>query len=312
MKVLVTGATGFIGRALCEGLLREGHAVRALTRDLHAAQVRLPAAIHLFAWRPADTGLPCDAVAGADAVVHLAGETVAGRWNARKRQAIRASRVVSTLQLVSTIHELAAGERPRVLVCGSAAGFYGDRGEEILTESSPAGSGFLADVCREWEVAAMRSAEDGLRVVQLRTGLVLQPSGGALKTLLPLFHIGLGGPLGSGRQWWSWVSRDDLVGLIVHALGRPVHGPLNGVVPEPMRQRAFAEVLGRVLKRPVRVHAPALALRFALGAFASELLSSRRIVPRAAEASGYRFRHPDLTIALREMLGPAPREAVSG
>jgi uncharacterized protein len=293
MRILVTGATGFIGRAAVARLAADGHEIRALSRGAGAP----------FVWRPGAGPVPAEAFDGVDAVLHLAGETLSGRWTAAKMRAVRESRVAGTRSLVDGIAALT--QRPRVLVSAGATGYYGDRGEEPLDEDSPPGDGFLAEVCRGWEAEAARAETLGLRVVRLRFGIVLGRGGGALGPMLPLFRIGLGGPLGSGRQWWPWIAHEDAVGLIAHALATDLAGPVNAVGPEAVRQRDFARALGRALRRPALVPTPAWALRIALGPFARELLSSRRVAPRAALGGGYRFRRPGVAEAL-EAAGCGP------
>jgi hypothetical protein len=286
MRILVTGATGYIGRGAGARLAADGHEIRALSRSPGAP----------FAWRPGAGSVPAEAFDGVEAILHLAGETLSGRWTAAKMRAIRESRVAGTRSLVDGIAALA--KRPRILVSASATGYYGDRGEELLPEDSAPGHGFLAEVCRGWEAEAVRAETLGLRVVRLRFGPVLGRGGGALGPMLPLFRAGLGGPLGSGRQWWPWIAYEDAVGLIAHALATELSGPVNAVGPEAVRQRDFARALGRALRRPALVPTPAWALRIALGAFARELLSSQRTAPKAALAAGYRFRRPSLAEAL--------------
>jgi hypothetical protein len=238
-----------------------------------------------------------------DAVVHLAGETIAGRWTPEKKRKIYDSRVLGTRNLVEGLTRLDAQEKPKVLVSASAVGYYGDRGDERLTEEAPPSEGFLSKVCQDWEREARRAEELGLRVVRLRFGIVLGPGGGALQTMLPLFKLGLGGPLGSGRQWWSWVHLDDVVGLITFALeNEAFSGAVNATAPNPVRQREFARTLGRVLRRPAALPAPAFALRLALGEFAGELLASTQAIPQKAQEMGYRFKYPELEGALRQIL----------
>lgn len=304
MKILITGATGYIGSHLCRVLSETGHTLTGLSRDPILAQRHLPALQQAFFWAPLDSPPPPAAFDGIDAVIHLVGESVAGRWTAAKKRAIRESRVLSTRHLVETIKRL-NGNRPKALISASAIGYYGDRGEESLREDSSPGSDFLADVCRAWEEEASRAQDLGLRVVRLRTGIVLGPGGGALQAILPLFRLGLGGPLGSGRQWWSWVHREDVVGLIIHALQKELSGPLNATAPQPLRQREFARTLGRLLKRPAILPTPSVALKVALGGFSSELLSSKRVVSPKAQEAGYNFRFPELEAALRDALGLA-------
>lgn len=303
MRVLVSGATGFLGRALTRALAERGDQVVGLTRDPGRARASLPELSAAHAWRPLAGAPPQEAFEGVDAVVNLLGESVVGRWTAGKRRAILETREASTRNLVQGMCEAAAsGAAVPVLVSGSAVGFYGHRGEEELTEDSAVGEGFLVDVCVRWETATAGAAASGARVVLLRTGMVAGRDGGFLGPVSRLTKLGLAGPLGSGRQWWPWVHLDDAVGLILHALdNESVHGPMNVSAPAPARQRDLAKALGRVLRRPVFAPAPAFALRLALGGFAAELLNSRRAVPTAALASGYAFRYPELEAALRDI-----------
>ncbi len=303
MRVLITGATGFVGRALVHALMERGDQRVALTRDPTRARMSLPGLAQTYAWHPLEGPPPAEAFEGVDVVVNLAGESVAGRWTAEKRSAILETRETGTRNLVLGMREAAgAGAGPHVLVNASASGYYGNRGEEELTEDAVPGEGFLADVCVRWEGAASEASSSGARVVLLRTGLVAGRGGGFLAPLSRLTRLGLSGPVASGRQWWPWVHVDDVVGLILHALDNErVHGPVNVCAPEPVRQRDVAKALGSVLRRPALTPAPAFALRLALGGFASELLNSRRVLPAAALASGYAFRHPDLDAALRDI-----------
>ncbi|MCX8104145.1 MAG: TIGR01777 family oxidoreductase [Candidatus Bipolaricaulota bacterium] len=296
MTILITGATGFLGRRVCDVLGQTGHTLVALSRDPQRAKQRVPALAEAFAWDSLS-----QALTGCDAVIHLAGETVAGRWNDAKKRAIRDSRVTSTRDLVNALAQLST--RPKVLISASAIGYYGDRGEEPLTEDSSPGSDFLAQVCQDWESEAARAENLGVRVARLRIGLVLGPGGGALQAMLPIFKFGLGGPLGSGRQFWSWVHRDDVVGAIAFALEREdLRGPVNVTAPQPVRQREFAQILGRLLRRPAVLPAPALALKIALGEFADSLLSSQRVLPERLTKAGYEFRFAELELALREIV----------
>jgi uncharacterized protein (TIGR01777 family) len=301
MNILITGATGFVGRRLCEMLHQAGHTVRALSRDSVAAKQRVPHLKEVFPWNPLQELPPLQAFEGCDAVVNLAGESIAGRWTAPKKQLIRDSRVQGTKNLVNALAQLSS--RPKVLISASAIGYYGDRGEETLTEDAAPGSDFLAQVCRDWENEALKAESLGMRVVRLRIGLVLGRGGGTLQALLPLFRVGLGGPLGSGRQWWSWIHRDDLCRLIVQILANEnVSGPINATAPQPVRQKEFAQVLGRVLRRPAFLPTPAFALKIALGEFADGILASQRALPRRAQEMGYRFQFEELEGALREIL----------
>ena len=295
MKVLVTGATGLIGSALVPALEKQGHEVASLTRS----EARRPGE---FRWDPDRGYVDPAALEAIDAVVHLAGEGVAGRWTSEKKRRILDSRVNGT-RLVS--EAVAALEpRPRVMVCASGIGVYGNRGDEPVTEESPeSDEGFLTHVVRAWEAAAQPARDAGIRVVHTRFGIVQSPRGGALKVQLPLFKLGLGGPVGGGRQYVSWVSIDDVVGAIVFAL---THDDMSGVVnvtaPEPVTQGEYARTLGRVLRRPAVLPAPGFALRLLLGEFASEVLNGQRVLPRRLSDSGYAFRHPKLEPALRQLL----------
>jgi uncharacterized protein (TIGR01777 family) len=293
MNVLIAGASGFVGHAVVAGLRSEGHRVQRLVRRDTAHEDEK-------AWDPARQRLDPQALQGIDAIINLAGENLsAGRWTAARRQRILRSRVDATDTLVNAIR--AAPQKPEVLINASAVGFYGDRGDETLTEQSSSGQGFLPDVCRAWESAAETAGSVGVRTVCLRFGLVLDPSGGALGRLLPLFRMGLGGRLGSGRQWMSWISREDVVGVIRFALAdRRVAGPLNVVAPEPIRNADFTRALGHVLHRPAILPAPAWALRLAFGAMADEaLLASTRAVPAKLQSLGFRFRTARVEDAVR-------------
>ena len=298
--VVVTGATGFVGRALCERLAADGFEIRALTRDAASAERRIPVPVRATSWDAMREPPSAEPFEGARAVVHLAGESVSGRWSASKKKRILESRRDGTRNLVSRL--LSLGDRPEVLVSASAIGYYGDRGEEILDESCDPGGGFLAEVCRVWESEATRASQAGIRVVLLRIGIVVGPGGGALEAMLPPFRLGAGGPLGNGRQWWSWVGRDDVVGSALHAMESDLSGPLNVTAPRPVRQREFARALGRAMSRPSFMPAPAIALRIALGEFAGELLSSARVIPAGLTASGFRHAQPDLGETLASSL----------
>ncbi len=297
MHVFVTGATGLIGRTLCEALIRRGDQVTALSRRPGAAR---PAGLRLVEGDPAVAGPWTAALAGADAVVHLAGEPVAGgRWTAARKARIVASRLDSTRLVAGAV---AAGG-PRVLVQGSATGFYGDRGDEPLDEAAAPGRGFLADLSMRWEAAAAPAAARA-RLVFIRTGLVLASQGGALPALARPFRLFAGGPLGDGRGWQPWIHLADEVGLLLLALDDArASGPLNAVAPAPVRQAELAQTLARVLRRPNLLAVPAAALRLAVGELAEVLLASQRVVPAQAEALGYRFKFPTLGPALRDLLG---------
>jgi uncharacterized protein (TIGR01777 family) len=296
LQVAVSGASGLIGSVLCQMLTTGGHRVVKL--------VRRPAGAGEVTWDPRRRLLEPEALSGCDAVVHLAGENIGGgRWSARQRERLRASRLVGTSLLAGAIAR--ASRPPRVLVAASAIGFYGDRGDLILDEASPAGHGFLAGLGQAWEAASDAARDAGVRTVLARFGLVLSPRGGVLGRMLPVFRLGLGGPLGDGRQWMSWIGLDDAVAAILHCLWTDaVTGPVNVVSAEPARNAEFARVLGRVLRRPAVLPAPAFALRLAFDGLAEEgLLASHRVRPAVLEQTGFTFRHPTLEAALRHGLG---------
>lgn len=296
MDVLISGATGLIGSALVADLEAGGHRTTRLTRS--------PKEPGDVGWDPLAGEIDAARLGGHDAVVHLAGESIAeGRWNAEKKRRIMESRERGTRLLAETLAGLP--EPPEVMVSISAVGYYGDRGDEVLTEESPPGSDFLAEVCKVWEAAADPAREAGIRVVHLRLGIVLSPKGGALGTTLPIFKLGGGGRIGNGRQWWSWVALDDVVGAIVHALENDsVEGPVNVGAPNPLTNAEYTRVLGRVLNRPTIFPLPAPAARLALGEVADALLlASQRMEPARLAATGYTFRYPELEGALRHLLG---------
>jgi uncharacterized protein (TIGR01777 family) len=305
MLVAVTGASGLIGTALVRRLEAEGHRVLRLTRSG-------PTGPDQASWDPAAGRLDPEVLAKADAVVHLAAKSIGDqlRWTARTRREILQTRVEGTSLVARTMAALARGSGgPRVLVCASGVGFYGDRGDEVLTEESGGGGGFLAGVVRRWEAAADPAREAGLRVVHLRTGPVQTAAGAGLPKQALLFRLGLGGRFGSGRQWLSWVSLDDIAGAYLHALTRDeLQGPVNAVAPNPVTNAEFTATLARVLRRPAVLNVPAFAPRLALGEFADEmLLVSQRARPVRLQETGYRFQFPDLEPALRHTLGrPAP------
>lgn len=299
MRALVTGATGFIGKRLVKNLTRPV----VLSRNPERARRLLGPDVEIFLW-DSETGPPGPgAFRGVEAVFHLAGEPIAeGRWTAARKLRIRESRVRGTRHLVTALESLS--ERPRVLVSASAVGYYGDRGDAVLEETAAPGSDFLAEVCRDWEAEAARASTLGVRVVTPRTGIVLDKSGGALARMLPPFKLGLGGRLGSGRQWMPWVHLDDLVGLLLHAAAKnEISAAMNAVGPAPVTNREFTQTLASVLKRPAIFPVPAFALQVLFGEMASVLLGSQRVVPRVAESTGYRFRCPTLAEALRAATG---------
>ena len=295
--VAITGATGFIGSALVDELKAAGRTVRRLVRS---ERHRGPGDV---LWDPAAGRLDAEALHGVDAVVNLAGEPIAQRWTADTKRRIRESRVRATALLAATIASV--GRPPQVLVSGSAMGVYGDRGDEELDETSGVGGDFLAKVASEWESAAEPAARAGVRVVKVRTGLVLSPHGGALAKLLLPFRMGVGGRVGSGRQWVSWIALADTVGAIIHALEtQSLSGPANLVAPAPVTNAELTATLARVLRRPSLIPVPALAVRLAFGEMGeATLLASQRLRPRRLLESGYRFLYPNLEAALRHELG---------
>jgi uncharacterized protein (TIGR01777 family) len=297
MKVLVSGSSGLVGTALCRALQADGHSAVSLVRPgspARAGDVR---------WDPTTGELDLAAAEGAAAVVHLAGASIAGgRWNEGRKRVLRDSRVDATRRLVTALGKLKA--RPAVLVSASAIGYYGDRGDEELTEQSAPGNDFLAQVARDWEAEAFRAEQAGIRTVCLRFGVILAANGGALAKMLPPFRMGVGGRIGSGQQWMSWLTLEDAVGMVRHALDdAKLRGPVNGVAPSPARNADFTRALGQAVHRPTIFPMPAFAARLAFGEMADALLlSSQRVVPERLQAAGYVFRHPNLPGALQAVL----------
>lgn len=294
MRVAVTGATGMVGTALTRALRTHGHEALLVSRR------QVPGGIR---WDPERRSIDGGALPGVDAVVHLAGENLAGgRWTARRKELLRASRVATTRWLADSLAADPSG--PRILISASAVGIYGSRGDETLTESSSIGNDFLARLAADWEAAADPARQAGIRVVHPRFGLVLSPAGGALARLLLPFRLGLGGPFGNGRQWMSWITIDDVVSAIEHALATDaLSGPVNFTAPDPVRNAEFATALGHALHRPALIPVPAVALRLALGEMAdATLLASQRAVPARLAGSGYQFKDTELGPALERLL----------
>ncbi|HZH42153.1 MAG TPA: TIGR01777 family oxidoreductase [Gemmatimonadales bacterium] len=296
MNILVSGGSGFIGTALVAGLRADGHRVRVLTRRLDAAGPEAPF------WNPEAGELDRAAFRDVDAVINLSGSTIATRWNAEKKKEIRESRVRCTTLLAETIASLES--RPGVFISTSATGYYGDRGDEVIAESASPGQDFLAGVCVAWEAAAVPAARSGVRVVHPRLGLVLSPAGGVLKQALPPFRAGIGGPLGSGKQWWSWIVLHDVVAGFRHALmADGLRGPVNFVAPGAVPNAAFAKTLGTVLGRPSAMPVPTMALKLLFGEAADgAILTGVHAIPAALEQTGFQFAHPELEPALRHLL----------
>lgn len=297
MHVFVTGATGLIGGAVCAELVRAGHRVTALSRS--APPEGLPAGARSVQGDPAEAGIWQEALAACDACVHLAGEPVAaGRWTVARKRAIRQSRVESTRRVV----EVVASRGPSVLVSGSAVGYYGPHGDEPLDEASPPGDGFLAGVCKEWEAAALTAATR-VRVVAVRTGLVLARDGGALPRMLVPFRFFAGGPIGKGEFWQSWIHLADEVGMIVWALENPaVAGPLNATAPVPVKNRELARAIGRALRRPSLLPVPPLGLKLMFGELSTAIATGQKVLPKKALELGFRFRFPEIDPALRDLV----------
>ncbi len=299
MKILITGASGLVGSAVIPVLTTAGHQVTRLVRSQ-------PKLVDELQWGPLTGIRDLARLEGLDAVIHLAGENIAaGRWTEEQKRRIRDSRVTGTQTLCTALTQLALP--PKVLISASAMGYYGDRGEEILHEESPPGHGFLPEVCIAWEEATKPAEKSGIRVVLLRIGIVLSPTGGALAKMLFPFKLGLGGVVGSGQQYMSWIALDDVIGAISHALTtETLWGPVNCVAPNPVTNREFTKTLGQVLNRPTLFPVPAFALRLVLGEMAEDLLlSGARIEPRRLLETQYRFQYPQLEGALRHVLGKA-------
>jgi len=282
MKILITGSSGLVGQALVLFLMAQGHTIIRLGHTRPYASQDLE---------------------GVDAVIHLAGESITQRWTPEQKQKIRESRVNSTLSLANMMAQLS--HPPKVLICASAIGFYGNRVDEPLTEASAPGHEFLSEVCQAWEAATQPAQAKDIRVVNLRFGIILSPKGGALKQMLPPFQLGMGGPLGSGKQIMSWISLEDVIGVIYHALfTESLTGPVNTVAPNPVTNSQFSKILGKVLFRPSFAPVPEFAVKLLFGEMGEALLlSSSQVVPQKLQASGYHFRHPQLEEALRSMLG---------
>jgi uncharacterized protein len=298
MKILISGASGLVGRALAGVLRAQGHQVARLVRPGSAASA------DDISWDPSAATVDLSAMEGADAVVHLSGASVAGgRWTPARKALLRSSRIDTTRVLVDALASLR--QKPRVFVCASAIGCYGDRGDEILTESSTIGTDFLSLVVRDWEAEAARAEICGIRTVELRFGVILSAEGGALAAMLRPFKFGMGGRLGSGKQWMSWISLEDAVGVVCSAItNEQLTGPLNVVAPNPLRNAEFTRITAAVLHRPAIFAAPAFALRIALGEMADGLLlASERVKPEKLLATGYQFRSAEFEPALRAILG---------
>ncbi len=307
MNIVIAGGTGFIGRALCHTLVQDGHELTVLARNPSLAKSRLGPRITIVSWDGLSRGIWEQALWGADAVVNLAGEGIAeARWTKERKQALRHSRLESTRLLVQALSN--QRNRPRVLINASAIGYYGPSGSTPVNEGAPAGSDFLAELCKDWEKEAVQAEASGVRVVRLRIGMVLEKDGGALPRMLPPFRFFLGGPILPGDQWLSWIHRHDLIGLIRWALADArISGPVNGVAPGAVTMKEFCRTLGRVIGRPSWLPVPGFVLRLALGGSSTLLTTGQRVEPAAAVGGGYVFRYPTLGPALHAILdGPLP------
>jgi uncharacterized protein (TIGR01777 family) len=297
MRIAIAGASGFIGRGLVEELEREDHEVRRLVRGPSRPERGE------ISWDPAGGSIDADALRGIEVAIVLSGENIGStRWSAEKKRALRDSRILSLGLVSETLASLEP--RPRALIATSAIGYYGDRGDEVLTEESPAGEGFFPDLVRDWEAAAAPARDAGIRVVHLRLGLVLSGQDQLLGRVMPLFRLGLGGPIGSGRQWMSWISLEDTLRIVRLALeNESISGPINCVAPHPVTNTEFTRALGRIVGRPTLFRVPAFALRLLMGEVADETaLASTRVVPRKLESAGFRFEHPEIESVLRRAL----------
>ena len=297
MNVTITGGAGLIGRRLIKILTGAGHSVHILSRH---AGTNLPPGVRLSVWDALKGEPPADAFQNADAVIHLAGAPIAQRWTPEVKQQLRDTRVLGTERLIHALSTMS--RRPSVLVSSSAIGIYGDRGNELLTESSPPGQGFLAGLCVEWERQADLAEALGMRVLKIRTGIVLDKNGGALARMLPPFRAYAGGKLASGRQWMSWIHLQDLANMYRHAVENPVAGVWNGVAPNPVTNAEFTRLLGAAVGRPALLPIPKFALKIAFGEMSEVLTGSQRVEPEAAPAAGFTFQYRELEPALANLL----------
>ncbi len=303
MKLAVTGATGLVGGALCQNLIQAGHQVVALARNPEKAREKLPT-VEVVAWDATSGHPPIEALEGLDAVVHLAGEPVAaGRWTSQRKRMIRESRVAGTRNLVEGLSH--CQNPPKVLVSASAIGYYGTQGDGLLEETNHPGNDFLAELCQQWESEAKRATDSGVRVVLVRSGLILAREGGALPRMLPPFKMCVGGPLASGTQWMSWIHIKDELEAIRYAIEHDeIEGPLNLTAPNPVTNEEFSRILARVLRRPAFFRVPGFVLRLLLGEMAETLLlKGQRVLPKKLEQSGYQFSFSNLSRAFEDLLG---------
>ena len=298
MNITISGASGLIGRRLLKNLGAAGHALTVLSRH---AGTNVPPGVAVAAWDPMKGPPPEDGVRNASAVIHLAGEPVSQRWNADVKRRIRESRVVGTRNLVQGLSKLR--NTPQTLICASAVGYYGSRGDEVLREDSAPDHSYLAEVCTAWEQEAVAAEAFGMRVVRVRTGVVLDARGGALQRMLPPFRMGVGGKLGDGRQWMSWIHLADLAAMFQFAVEHDVRGALNGVAPIPVTNADFTQALARTVHRPAIFPVPVFGLKLMFGEMSDILLASQRVLPAAPEAAGFKWSFPELGGALKDLLG---------
>jgi len=301
MKILVTGATGFVGNHLIEAILKGGDTPIVLSRNVTSAQKKLGSSIEIHAWNPEADLAPVKVLESVDAVIHLAGEGIANkRWSEKQKKKILESRVLGTKNLVAALNQL-TDKKPKVLVSASAIGFYGNRGSDELTEGSLLGNGFLSDVCLAWETEAKKTNSQ-IRLVIPRIGIVLGKEGGVLQKLLPLFKLGAGGPVGTGNQYMSWIHVKDLVGLLLYAVKNDsLKGVVNAVAPHPVTNREFSKALGKAVHRPAFMPAPAFGIRLAMGELSDLVLHSQKVIPKVAEEVGYPFQFTDIQPALEQI-----------
>lgn len=300
MRILITGATGSVGKVVVEQLLEAGDEVVVMTRNIAKAAIILGSQCSYYQWSDTNSLPPMEAFEGVDGIVNLMGENIADkRWTDEQKKKIYNSRIDGTARLVEALKQLE--KRPKVFVSASAVGVYGDRKDEEINESSSSGDDFLAHVCKDWEEEANKASEQGLRVVLIRTGIVLSRGGGALSKMLPLFKKGLGGPIGSGNQYMSWIHVEDLAAMYVEALkNENVNGPHNGTAPYPATNKEFTQALGKVLKRPTALRAPAFALKAVFGEMAGTLLGGQKVLPTKFKDVKFRYKYPTLDMALKE------------
>lgn len=299
MKVVVTGATGFVGKVIVKKLLEAGDEVIVLTRNVAKAAIVLGSSCKYFQWENTNELPPKEAFEGADGVINLMGETISERWTDERKKSIYDSRIIGTRNLVAGIS--AGSNKPKVLVSTSAIGIYGDRGSEEINESSTLANDFLGKLCQEWEGEANKASEAGLRVVTIRVGIVLGKGGGALAKMLPIFKLGGGGPLGSGEQYMSWIHIEDLASMYLEALkNNSIQGPVNGTALYPTKNLDFTKALGKTLHRPTFLPAPAFALKFVFGEMSQILLGGQKVLPKKLSEAKFRYRYPTLEIALKD------------